>query len=67
MGAGQFDDDGGTEIAFTSEAEALAAGRDAEGNPNRKVRQTTYGEVLSRNARGLVYVHGQYYWASDLA
>jgi len=62
-----FDDDGGGEIAFTSEAEALAVGRDAEGNPNRKVRQTTFGEVLSRNARGLVYVHGQYYWASDLA
>ena len=62
-----FDDDRGTEIAFASEAEALAAGRDADGNPNRTVNRTTFGEVLSRNSKGLVYVHGQYYWAGDLA
>ena len=62
-----FNDDRGIEIAFASEDEALAVGRDADGNPNRTVNRTTFGEVLSRNAEGLVYVHGQYYWAGDLA
>jgi len=62
-----FADDGGKEIAFTSEGQALAVGRDAEGNPNRRVTHTTFGELLSRDPKALIYVHGQYYWASDLA
>jgi arylsulfatase A-like enzyme len=62
-----FRDDRGNEVAFPTEREALAMGRDASGELVRKVERTRFGDLLSRNPHNLVFVHGQYYWASDLA
>ncbi|MCH7733620.1 MAG: sulfatase [Chloroflexi bacterium] len=61
-----FRDDRGVAIAYPTESEAEAVGRDAEGNPIRKIEKTTFGKVLADDEKNLVFVHGQYYWASDL-
>ena len=61
-----FRDDRGVTIAYPSEAEASAAGRDAEGNPIRKIEKSTFGKILADDEKNLIFVHGQFYWASDL-
>ncbi|MBT6680435.1 MAG: hypothetical protein HOB07_00070, partial [Chloroflexi bacterium] len=61
-----FEDDRGQTIAFTSEEEATAMGRDPEGKPNRTIFKTAMGDLLADNPRNLVFTHGQYYWAEDL-
>ena len=35
--------------------------------PRQKVARTTFGKLLARSPRALVYVHEQYYYAEDLA
>ena len=61
-----FRDDHGLSIAYPTKGEAETAGRDAEGNPIRKIEKTTFGKLLADDEKNLVFVHGQYYWASDL-
>ncbi|MCH7905987.1 MAG: sulfatase [Chloroflexi bacterium] len=62
-----FKDDEGKTITFMSEAEAVGMGRDPDGVPNRSIFKTSMGDLLADNPRNLVFTHGQYYWAEDLA
>ena len=62
-----FDDDRGTKIGFPVEADAVAVGRDRDGELIRSIKKTSLGNLLADDPRNLVYVHGQYYWASDLS
>ena len=64
---GQVADDQGKTIAYTSEAEATATGRDPDGVPNRDAFETTMGGFLAENPKNLVFTHGPYYRALDLA
>jgi arylsulfatase A-like enzyme len=34
--------------------------------PDQEITTTSFGDVLDRSPRALVYVHEQYYWAEDL-
>ena len=42
-------------------------GRGPAGVPNRSIFKTSMGELLADHPRNLVFTHGQYYWAEDLA
>ncbi len=55
----------GVTLAYPTQAEAIEA---IDGDmPTQIIRQTTFGEYLAANPRGLVRVQSQYYWAEDLS
>lgn len=63
-----FRDDQGQWIAAANEGEArkLVYRPDAPG-PTRQIEEITFGALLDDNAKNLIYLFGQYYWAEDLA
>ncbi len=63
-----FRDDRGQWIAFATEAEArkMAYHQNAPGDP-RPIEEISFGALLDDDARNLVYLNSQYYWAEDLA
>lgn len=63
-----FRDDQGQWIAHATEAAARhAAYHEAAPGPQRDVDEISFGALLDNNAKNLVYLYGQYYWAEDLA
>ena len=63
-----FRDDRGQWIAYPTDPEARrgAYREDAPGS-QRTVEQITFGALLEDNPKDLLHMHGQYYWAQDLA
>jgi hypothetical protein len=62
-----FRDDCAQWIAFPTEREALSAAyRDNAPGTARQVRPVRFGDLYQDNARNLVHLLDQYYWAEDL-